>query len=294
MEIRVLKYFHTIAEVGTISHAAQLLNITQPTLSRQLKDLEEELGTQLFTREKNRMELTEAGYFLKSRAEELLAISEQTLEDFQSRKGELFSGHLNIGSVEADNSDTLAMILEEFLSDFPQVTFHIQTGTSPELIEQLDKGLLDVAILLEPTDVHKYEKLVLPHAEKWGFATHKSSPLSKKTWIEPHDVQGIPMLLAQRKSIQDLICQWGNFQIDDLNVIGTYNWIANVDRLVENKVGSLITIEAALSNRKTENIVFIPLKPEMKTNCVLVWKKSRVLSLVAKEFVERFKYAFEA
>ena len=166
MDFRLLKYFWTIAEEGTVSRAADILHITQPTLSRQLKELEEELGTELFVREKKKMILTEAGLFLKSRAEEILSLTNQTKQEFESRRNQLFSGHISIGCVEADNSDTLATILEELVSDYPQVTFHIFSGTSDDITEKLDKGLIDLAILLEPISLDKYESLTLPRTER--------------------------------------------------------------------------------------------------------------------------------
>ncbi len=140
MELRVLRYFYTIAEQGNISQAAAVLHITQPTLSRQLKELEDELKTQLFIRNKRQLTLTDAGLFLKSRAEEILQLTQQTTQEFEDRRSELFSGHISIGCVEADNSDTLAMILEDFVADYPQVTFDIFSGNSEIITDRLDKG----------------------------------------------------------------------------------------------------------------------------------------------------------
>ena len=140
MEIRLLKYFYTIAEEGTISQAAEVLHITQPTLSRQLKELEDELGTALFTRDNRKMVLTEAGLFLKSRAEEILSLTDQTMQAFEDRKKHLFSGHFTIGCVEADNSDTLSLILEEFINDYPDVRFHIHSGTGDDISDRLEKA----------------------------------------------------------------------------------------------------------------------------------------------------------
>ncbi|WP_010014772.1 LysR family transcriptional regulator, partial [Loigolactobacillus coryniformis] len=145
---------------GTVSRAAQVLHITQPTLSRQLKELEADLDTELFTRQKNRLQLTEAGLFLKSRAEEILELTAQTQQEFLARKKQLFSGHISIGCVEADNSDTMSLMLEEFIADYPAVTFNIYTETGDDIVERLDKGLIDLAILLEPINTEKYHKIV--------------------------------------------------------------------------------------------------------------------------------------
>lgn len=292
MELRLLKYFWTIAEEGTISQAAEVLHITQPTLSRQLKELEDELGTALFFREKRKMVLTEAGRFLKSRSEEIIHLTDQTTKEFEDRKKELFSGHFTIGCVEADNSDTLAMMLEEFISDFPQVYFHIHSGTSDDITDRLEKGLLDLAILLEPIATENYYTVPLPRKEKWGLLTSAESFLAQKEALKKEDVYGIPLLISQRPEVQNMLSDWLETEIDKLTIVGTYNLIFNVFSLVDNRVGSAITIEGSVSNRKMDTLKFIPLEPIIETNCVLVWKKNRVLSPPVNELISRFKRAF--
>lgn len=292
MELRLLKYFWTIAEEGTISQAAEVLHITQPTLSRQLKELEDELGTALFVREKRKMVLTEAGRFLKSRSEEIIHLTDQTTKEFEDRKKELFSGHFTIGCVEADNSDTLAMMLEEFISDFPQVHFHIHSGTSDDITDRLEKGLLDLAILLEPIATENYYTVPLPRKEKWGLLTSAESFLAQKETLKKEDVYGIPLLISQRPEVQNMLSDWLETEIDKLTIVGTYNLIFNVFSLVDNRVGSAITIEGSVSNRKMDTLKFIPLEPTIETNCVLVWKKNRVLSPPVNELISRFKKAF--
>lgn len=294
MELRLLRYFVTIANEGTISQAAAVLNITQPTLSRQLKELEEDLGVPLFSRSGRKLLLTEAGLLLKSRAEEILSLTEQTEEEFKNRKNELLSGRLLIGCVEADNSDTLAMMLEEFISDHPQVTFHLFTGTSDDILEKLDKGLLDLAILLEPVATEKYLSLRLPRTERWGLLVSKDSFLAQKTTIAPEDITGVPLLVSPRSEIQALLAEWTGRPFSEFTIAGTYNLIFNVFSLVENRVGSALTIEGAVMGRMSENSVFLPLEPEIKTNCVLVWKKDRTISPLVQQFIDTFNYAFKA
>jgi DNA-binding transcriptional LysR family regulator len=294
MELRLLKYFYTIAEEETISQAAEVLHITQPTLSRQLKELEEELGTELFIREKRKMVLTEAGRFLKSRAEEILHLTEQTQRAFEDRRKQLFSGHFSIGCVEADNSDTLAMMLEEFISDYPDVHFHIQSGTGDDIKERLDKGLLDLAIVIEPVDTNKYEKIILPRKEKWGILASAESLLAQKSKLTKEDLKDIPLLISQREEIQEMFSSWLGIIPSELPIVGTYNLIFNVFSLVENNVGSALAIEGAISNRKQQTMRFIPLEPEIETSCVLIWKKNRAMSPVTEELIRRFNDAFEA
>ncbi|MFD1670619.1 LysR family transcriptional regulator [Agrilactobacillus yilanensis] len=293
MEIRLLRYFWTIAEEGTISKAAEVLHITQPTLSRQLKELEDELGTTLFIRSKKQMTLTEAGLFLKSRAEDILTLTQQTAQEFADRKQQLFSGRISIGCVEADNSDTLAMILETFVSDYPQVTFNIFSGTSDDIVDKLEKGLIDVAILLEPVITDKYEKVVLPRTERWGLLVSQADFLAGQKAVTPTDVSHLPLLTGERSAVQNMLADWANVPLSKLNIVGTFNLIFNVRPLVARGMGSALVIEG-VSDPKDTATVFMPLVPEIKTNCVLVWKKSRILSPVSRAFVNYFKHAFKA
>ncbi|KRO18422.1 LysR family transcriptional regulator [Lacticaseibacillus saniviri] len=292
MELHTLRYFWTIAEEGTISQAATVLHLTQPTLSRQLQALETELDTALFVRDGRQMQLTEAGLLLKSRAEEILALSDATVNEFAKRKSALFSGHVSIGCVEADNSDTMALMLEELVGDYPEVTFNIFTGTSDIIQDQLDKGLLDLAILLEPVSKKKYNTLVLPRRERWGLLTSKGSFLATKSVINPIDIQGIPLVLSPRPEVQQLIASWANVDYTSLNVIGTFNLIFNVLPIVANQTAAALAVEGAVKNRMSDDLVFIPTEPRIETNCVLVWRQGRVITPVVQELITRFEQAF--
>ncbi|EOI00607.1 hypothetical protein UAY_01710 [Enterococcus moraviensis ATCC BAA-383] len=294
MELRELRYFWTVAEERNFSKAAKVLHITQPTLSRQIKEFEEKLGTPLFSREKKQLTLTEQGYFLKERAAEILILAEQTEREFEEQSKGFFSGHFSIGCVEADNSDTMAMMLEELVSDYPQVTFNIVSGTSDDISDKLEKGMLDLAILLEPIATTNFEKIVLPREEKWGLLVSNDSFLAQKTVIQPNDLEGIPLLSSNRSEVQLMLENWLEKPLNALNVVGTFNLIFNVFSLVENRVGSALTIEGATTNGQHDELIFIPLAPEVKTNCVLVWKKNRIQTPVVKEFIKRFNDAFKA
>lgn len=290
MELRNLRYFLTVVEASSISKAAKILNITQPTLSRQLKELEIELGAELFKREPKGIKLTEDGIFLKNRSEEILSLASKTKQEFDNKKKQELAGHITIGCVEADNSDTLAMILEELTQDYPRITFHISSGTSEDITERLDKGLLDIAILLEPISVENYEKLSLPRTERWGLLVPRSSNLANNNYIMPQMLKQTNLLAPRREEIQNMIASWCTYDINDLRIVGTYNLIFNIFTLVENDIGSAIVIEGATSNRNVNNqLKFIPLSPVIQTNCVLIWKKSRILTPVLEEFIKRFK-----
>lgn len=294
MEIRTLKYFWTIAEEGTISKAAKALHITQPTLSRQLRELENELGTSLFIRGRRKLQLTDAGLFLKTRAEEILQLTQQTNLEFENRRKQLFSGRIAIGCVEADNSDTLALILEKFVQDYPQVTFTVYSGTSDDITTRLDKGLLDVAVLLKPVATEKYGEITLPRTERWGLLVSKDSSWAKKNAIQPADLREMPLFIAQRPEVRQLVTKWSGIDYAQLKVVGNFNLIFNVLALVKRQVGQAFGIEGATAQIRPEGVKFIPLQPEVKTNCVLVWRRERNLTPAVNEFINYFKDAFEA
>lgn len=294
MEIRTLKYFWTIAEEGTISKAAKALHITQPTLSRQLRELENELGTSLFIRGRRKLQLTDAGLFLKTRAEEILQLTQQTNLEFENRRKQLFSGRIAIGCVEADNSDTLALILEKFVQDYPQVTFTVYSGTSDDITTRLDKGLLDVAVLLKPVATEKYGEITLPRTERWGLLVSKDSSWAKKNAIQPADLREMPLFIAQRPEVRQLVTKWSGIDYAQLKVVGNFNLIFNVLALVKCQVGQAFGIEGATAQIRPEGVKFIPLQPEVKTNCVLVWRRERNLTPVVNEFINYFKDAFGA
>lgn len=292
MEIRLLRYFWAVAQEGNISRAARILNITQPTLSRQIKELEENIGTPLFQREKNRLSLTQDGYFLKERAEEILALEEKLEQAFSAKRNEQLSGLITIGCVEADNSDTVAMLLEELVSDYPQIRFNLVTGTSDDISDRLEKGLLDLAVLIEPVTLNEVETLTLPREEKWGFLVSRELFIAKHSVIQPADVKGLPILCSGRSEVQNLLAEWSKIPFDQLNIVGNYNLIFNVLPLVDHKVGAALAIEGAISDRKLTESVFIPLSPEIRTHCVLAWKK-RVQTPAVQELINRFNHAFK-
>lgn len=291
MEIRLLRYFWAVAQEGNISRAARMLNITQPTLSRQIKELEEQIETPLFHREKNRLSLTQDGYFLKERAEEILALDDKLEQAFSAQRKEQLSGTITIGCVEADNSDTVAMLLEELISDYPQIRFNLVTGTSDDISDRLEKGILDLAVLIEPVTLNEVETLTLPREEKWGFLVSKELFIANKNELQPEDIKGLPIFCSGRSEVQRLLSDWSGISMDQLNIIGHYNLIFNILPLVDHQVGAALAIEGAISDRKLTESVFIPLAPSVKTHCVLVWKK-RLQTPPVQELINRFKHAF--
>ncbi|MBC1482658.1 LysR family transcriptional regulator [Listeria sp. FSL L7-1485] len=293
MEIRMLKYFLTVAEEQNITQAAKKLHITQPTLSRQIRDFEVNLQTALFVRKNKKLYLTEPGLFLKKRAEEILELDEKTEQEFAKYQNALLKGQISIGCVEASNSQFLAEMLEEMIADHPQVTFNIYSGTSNDIKERLDKGLLDIALLIEPVLADNYHKLVLPDKEIWGLLVSTEYFLTNQQHVSAKEILGVPLIWSGRKEIQNMLCSWGGFVEEDLNVVGKYNLIFNVISLVENKVGAAFAIRGAIDNRKN-NTKFLPLTPKLETNCVLIWKKETILSDTVLTFIQKMENALKA
>ncbi|KAF1302701.1 LysR family transcriptional regulator [Enterococcus saccharolyticus] len=293
MEIRLLKYFLAVAEEQNITQAAKRLHITQPTLSRQIREFEESLQVNLFIRKNKKLYLTESGTYLKKKAEEILALDEKVEQEFANYQNKMLSGQISIGCVEANSSHFLSKMLEEMITNHPQVTFNIFSGTSNDIVEKLDKGLLDIALLIEPISEGNYNKLILPEKEEWGLLVSTEHYLANRPNVLAEDILGVPLICSSRKAVQDLFFSWGKFNEENLNIVGKYNLIFNVISLVENKVGAAFSLKGATTNR-TNKIKFLPFEPKLETNCVLVWKKGSLLNTTVRAFIQHIKYALEA
>ncbi|KRM87419.1 LysR family transcriptional regulator [Lacticaseibacillus thailandensis] len=291
MELRLLEYFWTVADAGTVSEAARRLHVTQPTVSRQIQALEDELDTQLFDREHNRLTLTEAGVFLRSRAQEILSLTQQTEQAFTDRQRAVMTGNLRIGCVEADNSATMAMMLEEMTAEYPEVTFSITTGDGAIITDQLDKGLVDVAVLLEPVDTTKYESLRLPRVERWGLLMAREAFLATRDVITPQDMGGLPLIMSERPAVRTMLDHW-LAGAEPPHIIGHFNLNFNVVPLVERQVGMALSIEGVNRDVDHDRLKFLPLSPTLSTHCVLVWRRNRVLTPLVADYIRRFREAF--
>lgn len=222
MELRVLEYYLMVAREENITKAAELLHITQPTLSRQLAQMEEELGVRLFTRGKHSITLTEDGMLLKRRAQEIVDLADKTRRDLKHDEQEL-SGKISIGSGEVKSMHVLADWIAKFHCQHPKVTFDIYSGTADEIKEQLEKGLMDIGLLAEPVDVTKYMFIRLPEKARWGVLVRKDSAIAEKEYVTAKDLADIPLLVPKRSSVQNELANWFKDEYDRVNVIVTYN-----------------------------------------------------------------------
>ena len=291
MELRVLRYYLTVAREENITRAADMLHITQPTLSRQMAELEEELNTRLFERTNRKIVLTESGMLLRRRAEELISLADKVQQEFQSGGDEL-TGLISIGSgVTAAVSACLPKLLQDYAQKYPQVRFELHTGTAAGIKDLLDKGLLDIGILMEPIEVEKYDFVRLPVKEVWGILMPADDPLAQKPAIAPGDLQDLPLIVSWRIREREAKAWFGG-DTAHLNVFCTYDLIDNAATLVERRLGYAFVIQGAL--KPAPGLTFRPLAPEVSNTSVLVWKRYQPSHPAVQKFIELAQDAYRA
>ena len=291
MELRVLRYYLTVAREENITRAADMLHITQPTLSRQMAELEEELNTRLFERTNRKIVLTESGMLLRRRAEELISLADKVQQEFQSGGDEL-TGLISIGSgVTAAVSACLPKLLQDYAQKYPQVRFELHTGTAAGIKDLLDKGLLDIGILMEPIEVEKYDFVRLPVKEVWGILMPADDPLAQKTAITPGDLQDLPLIVSWRIREREAKAWFGG-DTEHLNVFCTYDLIDNAATLVEHRLGYAFVIQGAL--KPAPGLTFRHLAPEVSNTSVLVWKRYQPSHPAVQKFIELAQNAYRA
>lgn len=288
MEIRLLKYFLEVAQEGSISAAADSLHITQPTLSRQLKYLEEQLDTTLFIRGNRNISLTNDGLLLRKRAEEIIMLVEKTEKDFL-HNNDIISGDIYIGCGETDAMKIIARITKELQSEYPHVKVHLFSGNADDITENLDKGLLDFCILIEPADIKKYDFLRLPIKDKWGLLMPNDSPISFHDVITPNDLLNIPLLTSRQTMVSNEFSGWLGSDFEKLNIVGTYNLIFNASLMVEEGVGYALCLNKLINTTGNSKLCFKPLSPKLESALNIVWKKNHIFSSSSLNFLKRIQ-----
>ena len=291
MEFRVLKYFLMVAREENITKAAALLHLTQPTLSRQLMQLEAELGVKLFHRSKHSIILTEDGMLLKRRAQEIISLSDKTVQEL-SHKEDVLSGEIAIGCGETKNMLFLSEQIKKFRQKYPLVQFSIHSAIADDIKERIEKGILDIGLLMEPVDVGKYEFIRMPQKEKWGILVRKDSELAAKESINPKDLTNVPLIMVKRELVKNELASWFGDYYEGLQIAATYNLILNAASMVERGVGVVLCFD--LGATFYEDLCFIPLAPTLETGSVLVWKKNQTLGMATSQFMSFLKNAFQA
>ena len=285
MELRVLRYFLAVAREQSITAAAETLHITQPTLSKQLRELEEELGKKLFTRGNRKITLTEEGMFLRKRAQEIVELADKTEADFAAGVGSV-SGNIFIGSGETGAVRYLGRTLYKMRSRYPGIRFHLFSGNGEDVSDRLDKGLIDFALFVGMTDLKKYDYLKLPYSHRWGLILRRDDPLAAHEAVTPEMLMNVPILCSRQALIQNELSGWLGRPFDELNLAGTYNLIYNAAIMVEEGLGCAVCIDKLLDTSGESAVCFRPFEPAIDAELFIAWKKYQFFSAAAGKFLE--------
>ena len=286
MDIRVLQYFLAVAREESITRAAETLRMTQPPLSRQLKDLEDELGKKLLIRGSKKVTLTEDGMLLRKRAEEMIDLMEKTKAELTS-SDENISGEIYIGGGETDAVSLFAQTAGKLQKKYPQIHYHIYSGDAEIVMEKLDKGLIDFGLLVGPVDVSRYDYMRLPISDIWGVLMRKDAPLAEKDVIRAEDLWDKPLILSHQAYSGSDISVWLGRDAHRLDVVMTYNLIYNAAHFVKTGFGYAITLDKLINTTSNSELCFRPLYPTLEAGLCIVWKKYQVFSRASKQFLNQ-------
>lgn len=291
MEIQVLRNFLAVAREGNITNAANHIHIAQPSLSRQIKNLEKELGQQLFVRGSHSVSLTPEGMILRKRAEDVIAMVDKIEDEFYTM-GDTVSGDIHIGAGETYVFRYIVDILKYLQKDYPNIHYHLYSGNAAEVTERLDKGLLDFGLLMQPADITKYDYFNLPEKDVWGVVMRKDSVLAGKEIIRCQDLEGLP-LICSRQSIQTMerntFVEWFDGKLEQMNIIATFSLVYNAALMVQQGLGYMITVDNLVNTAVNPDLCFRPLSPKLEAGLTIVWKKYQYFSSAADLFLERLR-----
>ncbi len=293
MDVRVLRYFLAVAQEESVSGAAEYLHLTQPTLSRQLMDLEQELGKKLFLRGSRRVTLTEDGLFLRQRATEIVDLVDKTESDFRENEGDV-SGDIYIGGGETAAMRLIAQIAKELQEQYPRIRYHLYSGNGDDIMERLDKGLLDFGLLIEPVDLKKYDHIRLPVTDTWGVLMRKDSPLAEKDSIFPKDLWSVPLLVSHQSMVKHGLSGWMGKDLDEINIAATYNLLFNAALMVEAGIGYAVCLDKLVNTMDISELCFRPMAGSMDAGMDIAWKKYQMFSKPSQKFLERLQASFAA
>lgn len=287
MELRVLHYFLAIAREQSIVRAAESLHLSQPTLSTQIKNMEEELGKQLLirgTKGSRKVTLTEEGMILRKRAEEILDLVEKTEKEINIAD-DIIMGDVYIGTGETDAVRLIARAAKKMQESHPGIHYHIASGNSEFVTERLDKGLIDFGLVFSNVDLTRFDALKIPAKDIWGVLMRKDSPLTKKEAIRPADLWDKPLIFSQQENKGGNITQWLRQKSPDLNIVATYNLIFNASLMVDEGLGYAVTFDNIINTTGDSNLCFRPLTPPLESEMNIIWKKHQLLSKPAEKFI---------
>lgn len=288
MELRELKYFLAVAREQSISKAAANLFVTQPNLSRQMQNLENEIGQPLFFRGSRKITLTEAGQLLRKRAEEILELYHKTEAELNTPSSDI-RGDIYIGGGESYVMGLIAKSAHAVQKEYPNVKFHLFSGDSGTVSERLDKGLIDFGIFIQPFDLSKYAHLRLPLTDTWGVLMRKDSPLAEKQFITPEDLWNQPIIRSRQSIGKNIISEWFRKSEEELNIVATGNLLYNMSLLVEEGLGYAVCLDKIIRTDGDSDLCFRPLFPKLESHLDIAWKKYQVFPKCAELFLARLK-----
>ena len=290
MEIRTLRYFLAAAREENMTRAAETLHVTQPTLSKALKALEEELGKKLFTRHSFSIRLTDEGVLLRNRAEDLVSMADRIEREFLSLD-DITGGDLYFGLAESFQIRYMARAIHSFKQAYPGLRYHITSGDTEQVLEKLDKGLLDFVVLVETPDAGKYESLVFPEADVWGLVMPEDDPLAEKKAIRVDDLIGLPLFCSEQSWEKD-IPRWAGEKMGGLHLEGSFRLSYNASIFAREHLGYVLTFDRLLDTSPGSGLAFRPLDPRLETKLYLVWKKYQTFSPIAERFLTQIRTVF--
>ena len=290
MEIKNLRYFLAVAREENMSKAAEQLHVSQPTLSKTLKSLEEELGKKLFVRHSFSISLTDEGMLLRDRAQDLVAMSDKIEQEFSSLD-DITGGDIYFGLAESYQIRYLAREIYKLKEKYPNFTYHITSGDTEQVTEKLDKGILDFAVLCETPDSNKYEYVKFPEADVWGAIISSSHPLAKKKSIHVSDLIGQPLFVSEQ-SWNNEIKRWAKERFPKLKLEGSFRLSYNGSVFARENLGILLAFKDLINTEGTD-MVFRPLSPELKSELYLIWNKYQAFTPIAEKFLEQIKKTFK-
>ena len=288
METRVLRYFLAVARERSLSRAAEALHVTQPTLSRQMMELEDRLGTTLFLRGRKGIALTSEGLFLRKRAEEILELVDRTAAALRTREQEI-SGDIWIGGGETEAMRLIARAVRRLRAAHPLISCHLFSGNAEEVAERLDRGLLDFGLFVGAADLAKYDFISLPVKDVWGLLLRRDSPLAAQRRIRPADLAGLPLLCSRQQLVGNELSGWLGGSATALSVVATYNLLYNASLMVAEGVGAALCLDGIVRLGDDSPLCFRPLEPALEAGTCLVWKKGRMFSRAAAALLEQVR-----
>ena len=286
METRILRYFLAVAREGSISAAAKALHITQPTLSKQLKDLENDLGKKLMIRGSKQITLTDEGRLFHKRAQEIIDLVKKAEAEIKS---DYVGGDIYIGCGETEGMRLIAKTIYALQQDYPLIHFHLFSGNASDVMERLDKGLLDFGVLIGPPSLAGYDSMQLPFFDVRGVLMRKDSPLASRDTIRPEDLEGVPIIASRNEMMRRAMTAWLGKEFEALNIVATFNLIFNAALMVEEGVGCALGLDGLVKESEDSILCFRPFEPTMKVEISLVWKKYQAFSRAAAKFLEKMQ-----